>query len=334
MYDHIFYKQVQISRSDIRPHTKWAVSLVILHMVTSIFLQGLCGYIWVNILTLSPQSEPAGEIEVEVEYNDQILALPLIVAPGKTIPLLGRDWMSALQLDWPSIHPQWAHVKLLDDYPTLFGNGGKLKNTTVSLNIDQTVPPKFHKVRPLPYTLRDKVEEELDRLVTVGTISPVSTSKWASLIVPVVKSDGSVRICGDYKVAVNKALVSDIYPLPTAEDLFASLAGGKVFSKLDLTNTYQQLAVSEESREILTINTHKGLFTYNRLPFGISSAPAVFQRTLEELFRGQQGVAIYLDDILVTGRDADEHNERLQKVLETLSKAGLCLKKSKCLIGS
>ena len=265
---------------------------------------------------------PAGEIEVKVEYNDQILTLPLIVAPGKTVPLLGRDWMSALQLDWPSIHPQWANVKLLDDYPTLFGSGGKLKNTTVSLNIDQTVPPKFHKARPLPYTLRNKVEEELDRLVTVGTISPVSTSKWASPIVPVVKSDGSVRICGDYKVAVNKALVSDIYPLPTTEDLFASLAGGKVFSKLDLTNAYQQLAVSEESREILTINTHKGLFTYNCLPFGISSAPAVFQRTLEELFRGQQGVAIYLDDILVTGRDADEHNERLQKVLETLQKLG------------
>ena len=175
---------------------------------------------------------PAGEIEVEVEYNDQILTLPLIVAPGRTVPLLGRDWMSALQLDWPSIHPQWANVKLLDDYLTLFGSGGK------------------------------------------------------------------------------------------------------VFSKLDLTNAYQQLAVSEESREILTINTHKGLLTYNRLPFGISSAPAVFQRTLEELFRDQQGVAIYLDDILVTGRDADEHNGRLQKVLETLSKAGLCLKKSKCLIGS
>ena len=132
--------------------------------------------------------------------------------------------MSALQLDWPSIHPQWANVKLFDDYPTLFGSGGKLKNTTVSLNIDQTVPPKFHKARPLPYTLRNKVEEELDRLVTVGTISPVSTSKWASPIIPVVKSDGSVRICGDYKVAVNKALLSDIYPLPTTEDLFASLA--------------------------------------------------------------------------------------------------------------
>ena len=104
---------------------------------------------------------PAGETEVEVDYNDQILTLPLIVAPGKTVPLLGRDWMRALQLDWPLIHPQWANVKLLDDYPTLFDSGGKLKNTTVSLNIDQTVPPKFHKARPLPYTLRNKVEEEL-----------------------------------------------------------------------------------------------------------------------------------------------------------------------------
>ena len=80
MYDHIFYKQVQISRSDIRPHIKWAVSLVILHMVTSIFLQGLCGYIWVNILTLSPQrGDVANVIQVTDKFLSYFLVLPLAI---------------------------------------------------------------------------------------------------------------------------------------------------------------------------------------------------------------------------------------------------------------
>ena len=70
MYDHTFYKQVQISRSDIRPHIKWAVSLVILHMITSIFLQVLCGYIWVNILTFHPEGKEKEEGEEEQEEED------------------------------------------------------------------------------------------------------------------------------------------------------------------------------------------------------------------------------------------------------------------------
>ena len=177
------------------------------------------------------------------------------------------------------------------------------------------------------------VEEELERLEKNGTIASVKSSRWASPIVPVVKDDGSVRICGDYKIGVNKALVVDVYPLPTPEDLFATLAGGAVFSKLDLSHAYQQLPLSEESKEIVTINTHKGLYTYNRLPFGISSAPAVFQRTLETLLSNIDGVGLYLDDILVCGRNIDEHDSRLREVLKRLSKAGLKLKKSKCLIG-
>ena len=75
MYDHTFYKQVQISRSDIRPHIKWAVSLVILHMVTSIFLQALCGYIWVNILTLSPRGveQYRASVNIQTRTHDPTL---------------------------------------------------------------------------------------------------------------------------------------------------------------------------------------------------------------------------------------------------------------------
>ena len=88
----------------------------------------------------------------------------------------------------------------------------------------------------------------------------VERSKWAAPIVVVPKANGSIRICGDYKVTINKVVDDTCYPLPTAGDLFAKLAGGKVFTKLDLSNTYQQLGLSEESKEYLTVNTHKGLF--------------------------------------------------------------------------
>ena len=89
MYDHIFYKQVQITRSDIRPHIKWAVSLVILHMVTSIFLQGLCGYIWVNILTLSPQRPYNIVVSFKLKCVKCVTRKPLIWIPTLNMSGLG-----------------------------------------------------------------------------------------------------------------------------------------------------------------------------------------------------------------------------------------------------
>ena len=91
-------------------------------------------------------------------------------------------------------------------------------------------------------------------------------SNWATPIVTVPKPDGSVRICGDYKVTINPVLDVDSYPLPTPEDLFATLAGGQKFSKLDLSQAYQHVCLDEQSQEYVTINKHKGLYRYNRLP--------------------------------------------------------------------
>ena len=106
-----------------------------------------------------------------------------------------------------------------------------------------------------------KVEEELERLVSEGIIEPVQFADWAAPIVPVVKSDGkSLRICGDFKLTVNQASKLDRYPIPKVEDLFAKLAGGKAFTKLDMSQAYQQLLLDEESRKYAVINTHRGLF--------------------------------------------------------------------------
>ena len=92
-------------------------------------------------------------------------------------------------------------------------------------------------------------------------------SDWAAPAVPVLKANRSIHLCGDYKVTVNKAAKKDTYPLPRIEDSFAALSGGRVFSKLDLTNAYQQIQLEEELKTYMVFNTHKGLFRYERLPY-------------------------------------------------------------------
>jgi len=120
-----------------------------------------------------------------------------------------------------------------------------------------------------------------------------------------------------------------MYPLPRIEDLFAALSGGKVFSKLDLSHAYLQVQLSRESQKYLVTNTHKGLYAYNRLPFWVSSAPAIFQHIMDNLLQGIPGMCTYLDDILVTSITMEDHLDHLEAALTRLREAGMKLKE-KC----
>ncbi|KAI0240482.1 hypothetical protein LSAT2_008781, partial [Lamellibrachia satsuma] len=220
---------------------------------------------------------------------------------------------------------------LLAEVPGVFSEGlGKLKDVQVKIHVKNGAIPRFFKARPIPYALKEKVENELDRLQHEGIIEPVQFSEWAAPIVPVCKANGQIRICGDYKVTINRSVVEDKYPLPRVNDLYASLAGGETFSKLDLRHAYLQLPLDEGSREYVTINTHKGLFRYTRLPYGISVAPSIFQRALECVLADIPRVCIFLDDILVTGKTREEHVANLRWVLRRLDEAGLKLNNDKC----
>ncbi|PIO76779.1 reverse transcriptase, partial [Teladorsagia circumcincta] len=129
---------------------------------------------------------------------------------------------------------------------------------------------------------------------------------------------------------LNGALEQHQHPLPTPDDIFAKLNGGKFFSQLDLAEAYLQMEVDEESRLLLTINTHRGLYRLNRLPFGVKAAPAIFQQQMDTLTAGLDGTAAYLDDIIVTGKTTDEHNARLEAVFRRIQDFGFHLRLEKC----
>ena len=276
-----------------------------------------------------------GLVEVDVLYDGKMFTLPLVVVKGNGLSLLGRNWLHQIKLNWTNIHAVSSKSQLdslLEKYDSLFRlELGCLTSSTAKLFIDPQVKPRFFKPRPVPYLLTEKVQKEIERLQALNIITPVTFSEWAAPIVPVLKTDGTLRLCGDYKVTVNKALQADSYPLPRVEDLFAALSGGVVFSKLDLSHAYQQIKLHENSKKFTTISTQQGLFQYERLPFGIKTAPALFQRTMETLLRDLPNVCVYIDDILVTGTNEQNHLHNLELVLQRLESAGLTLKKSKCI---
>ena len=248
---------------------------------------------------------------------------------------VGHDWLSKIQLNWKEIHKvhtkQASLEEILTDHSNLFKDElGTIKGTSAKLHINPDARPRFFRPRSVPYALWTRVNQALEKLQVEGIIEPVEFSEWAAPIVPVVKWDGTIRVCGDYKLTVNQAAQVDVYPLPLVDDLFASLAGGKSFTKLDLAHAYQQLLLDDDSRCYVTINTHKGLFRYTRLPFGVASAPAIFQRIMESILRDLPHVCVYLDDILVTGESEAAHLCNLATVLDRLESAGIRLKREKC----
>ena len=155
------------------------------------------------------------------------------------------------------------------------------------MHIDPTAPPKAFAARSVPFAMHKAVEAELDRLTSEGILEPVDPMvtpiEWASPIVIAMKTNGAVRICGDFKVTINLYIISDNYPLPRFEEIAAKLSNCRYFSVIDLKDAYLQLPVAEASQKYFVIATHKGYFRYTRLPFGVNFAPGLFQATMDKI---------------------------------------------------
>ena len=286
----------------------------------------------------------AGEMEIDVTYNEQRadkLTLIVVNADNYAPPLFGRDWLQKLVLDWHSLFPGQGQYRVgnapsIDElkvkYQDIFQPGlGTVKGMEATLHMKDNAVPIYHKARPVPFALRLAVEKELQRMQNEGIIVPVDFSEWATPLVCIPKQDGKVRLCGDYKVTVNQVIHTDEYPMTTPEEVFSKMAGGQKFSKIDLKCAYQQMLLDEKSQELVTISTLKGLFRYTRLPFGISSSPAIWQRFMEQALAGLEFTCAIMDDILISGRNDAEHLQNLEHVLQRLQKYGLRVKPEKCM---
>ncbi|XP_023210631.1 uncharacterized protein K02A2.6-like [Centruroides sculpturatus] len=278
----------------------------------------------------------AGQCQVKVTYNNFTRELPLIVARGNNISLLGRNWFKELGICVSGVYriSRDRIQELMEEFPGVFKEGlGTYKGQPISIKLDPNVTPIRLKARRVPLGIRQKVDDELEKWVKQGILEPITDPEWATPIVPILKQDGSVRICGDYKITLNKALRPTAYPIPAINHLLADLGHAKVFAKLDLAQAYQQLAVDDETARAQTIITHKGAFKVKRLQFGINAAPGIFQAFIEQLVGGIEGVIPYFDDILIAAKSEENLLHKVRQVLEKFQSSGLRIKTQKCVIG-
>ncbi|XP_037943047.1 uncharacterized protein K02A2.6-like [Teleopsis dalmanni] len=275
----------------------------------------------------------SGEAEVPVSVGNVTKKLKLLVAAGDGPALIGRNWFNDLGITITSNLcniESTIPVEVMNFSSVFDGKLGDYKGNPVKLQMSVSSKPKFLRYRQVPFALKLKVEATLKKLEDEGALRSISFSEWATPVVPIIKPDGSIRICGDYKCRVNQMLCKETYPLPTNTEVLAELANCKGFTKLDLDRSYTQVKADQESARILTLNTHRGLFEVTRLPFGISTAPGIFQRVMEGVLKNIDGVIIYLDDILIGEITLEELWDRTRTALKCVQDAGLKLKKSKC----
>ncbi|XP_036341002.1 uncharacterized protein K02A2.6-like [Rhagoletis pomonella] len=250
------------------------------------------------------------QFDCNVELKQQRAELTCFVTPIKNLNVLGLDWITAFNLDNMSINAicnilamenrgsvtpnmQSQNISLLkQSFPDVFDEKlGLCSKTKAHLVVKPDHKPIFRPKRPVAYAIQHLVEEELQRLQDINVISPVNYSEWAAPIVVTKKSNGSIRICADFSTGLNTALETHQYPLPLPEDIFAKLANAKYFSHIDLSDAFLQIEVDEGSKELLTINTHLGLFRYNRIIFGVKTFPAIFQQVMDKMLIGLEYAA-------------------------------------------
>ena len=165
--------------------------------------------------------------------------------------------------------------------------------------------------RRVPIPLMDRVREELKNMERLGVISRVEEpSEWCAGMVVVPKANGRVRICVDL-TKLNENVCRERHPLPAVEQTLAQIAGAQFFSKLDANSGFWQIQLSPDSALLTTFVTPFGRYCFNRLPFGITSAPEHFQRRMSAMLHDLDGVVCLMDDILVYGRTQEEHDHRL-----------------------
>ena len=235
------------------------------------------------------QVQIVGYISVNVQYSNKDYKLNIYLTNVKRSPIVGREWLRQIvnienskdffcrilnNNEINTVDSNYFDVevnKLLHKYSNVLKTDlSKIHNLKATLTLKENYKPVFIRARPLPFKLIPLVNKELDLLESEGVLEKINTSDNATPIVPVLKSNNRVRICGDFSITINPQIIIDDYHLPTVDELFSDMSGCCYFSKLDLREAYMQLELAEESQKLLTLNTHRGLYRCKRMWYGVA----------------------------------------------------------------
>ena len=263
------------------------------------------------------QLKNLGYFQTEVEYRNQKYCVDMFVVDHDSPSLMSRSLACEMNL-----------IKRVDDVTSSIG---LMQCDPVKIHVKRdAIPYSVSTPRRIPLPMMAKVENELNRMENEGVIiKQTEPTEWCSPIVPVLKPNGQVRLCVDLKT-LNMAIERERYVIPTLQDIFHNMNGSAVFTSLDAASGYWQMPLDENSSKLTMFITPFGRYRFTRVPFGISIASEIYQREMSRILRGLDGIEVYQDDIIIHGKDARQHDERLRKTLDVINMNGIKLNQKKC----
>jgi len=278
-----------------------------------------------------------GQLDAKLEINNRIHRERLYIMKGQRHNLLSKKACQALELLLPGKGVYTVELKsstpdFKDEFPQLFSDEpGLLKIPPIKIKLKPDAQPFcLYTPRRVAHPILQRVQEKLACMDKMGIIAPVQgPSEWCAGMVTPLKKTGEPRICVDL-TALNKAVLREVHPMASVDDNLAKLRGGKFFSKLDANCAFWQAPLDEDSQLLTTFITPFGRRKFRRLPYGIKSAPEIFQKIMSEILDGLPGVILHMDDVLVFADNEEEHNQRVRAVLQRFLEKGMTLNTDKC----
>eukprot|EP00731_Ephydatia_muelleri_P003019 Em0001g3019a len=250
------------------------------------------------------------------------MSLTFTVTKVPRLNLLGRDAIIKLGINVSALMGLPVNIK-----QNICRIG--LKDFELDVKFKADAKPVFCKPQVVPFAIQEDLCIAYDAGIARGVWQSVQFNNYGTHVVSIRRvilsgqTTAKLRVCGDYSVTVNPQLEPHCHPIPRPEDLMQKLGGGYGFTKIDLSDAYNQIMHTPESQRRLALSTHRGVLLQMRLSFGISSAPGYFQEIMDMLISDLKGVAVYMDDILVSGTTAAEHLQNLKSLLKRLEEKGL-----------
>uniref|UniRef100_A0A0K0FWA4 Peptidase A2 domain-containing protein n=1 Tax=Strongyloides venezuelensis TaxID=75913 RepID=A0A0K0FWA4_STRVS len=252
-----------------------------------------------------------GECSEKIKINEKEGMFNLVIVKGEGQNLLGRNVIDKLEVDLNQLYFKnkvfYINSEEFKDtvkkrFPSLFSEGLGCCNVAVAKIIMKAgVIPKKISYRFSNLNMKEKINEEIERLTRLGVWSKIETSEWISPMSVALKSNGKVSLCANFKPTNNKSIENGMYQIPISNEIFSKLVGCRIFSSVDMSDAFLQIKVDEESSKLLVVSTPLGLGKYERLSFGLSTSPIIFQEIMSNLLDKEERTGVYYDDIIVGG---------------------------------